>query len=143
MTTIAIGADHGGVALKGALVEFLGERGYVVMDYGTFGEASVDYPDFAKKVCKALIMGEAGWGILICKTGIGMSIAANKFQSIRAALVQTTEDAKLARLHNNANVLCLGAKNTSEKTAREIAETFLKTPFEGGRHQERLGKIGC
>ena len=139
--TIAIGADHGGVALKPGLIAMLEAAGHTVRDMGTAGTASVDYPDFAHKVCQAVETGAAHFGVLICGTGIGMSIAANRHAGIRCGLCTDTTMARLTRAHNNANVLALGARIIGEEVARDILETFLATPYEGGRHDRRLAKL--
>ncbi len=139
---LVIGADHGGVALKDQLVTWLKERGHEVIDDGTHGSESVDYPDFAGAVAEGVAGGDGEFGILICTTGIGVSIAANKNPAIRAALVRTVDDARICRQHNGANVLCLGGKNTDFDSARDLVTAFLETPFEnGGRHERRVGKI--
>lgn len=142
---IAIGADHGGYQLKNSLAKSLEDAGFEVEDFGTNSPDSVDYPDFAKKVGAAVASGECGRGILICTTGIGISISANKIAGIRAALCHSVDGAKYSRLHNDANVLCMGAKYVGKKLAFEMAKTFLSTDFEGGRHARRVGKIegGC
>ena len=138
---IAVAADHAGVDLKAALIEILRERGYDVLDLGTNGPESVDYPDFAEKLVSALADGAASRGVLVCGTGIGISIAANRHRHIRAAVCRSGTDARLARQHNDANVLALGARTTGFEVARDCLETFLDTPFEGGRHQRRVDKM--
>jgi ribose 5-phosphate isomerase B len=138
---IALGADHGGVALKNRLAVALVEAGHQVMDFGTDGQASVDYPDFAHAVCDAVAQMRVDFGILVCGTGIGMSIAANRNPAIRCALVHDVTTARLTRAHNDANVLALGARITGEEVALDIMRTFLETPFEGGRHERRLAKL--
>jgi RpiB/LacA/LacB family sugar-phosphate isomerase len=139
---IAIAAGHGGVDLKKSVHTYLSGKGYVVADFGVFTPESVDYPDYAALVCNEVIAGNAEFGILICTSGIGMSIAANRFPQIRAALVTTAEDAAITRLHNNANVLCLGAKGASLETVKQIVDTFLSTVFEDtNRHARRVGKL--
>lgn len=138
---IIIGSDHGGLALKTALNSYLKRRGFDVTDAGTNGDASVDYPDFGQKVAEAVIAGEAELGILICGTGIGMSIAANKIPGIRAALVTDVFMARMAREHNNANVLVLGGRVLDEQKACDLVGAWLDATFEGGRHQARLDKI--
>ena len=138
---IAIGADHGGVELKDALVAALHERGERVVDVGTTGDASVDYPDFGRAVAERVSRGEAERGILICTNGIGMSIVANKFPGVRAALVADATAARMAREHNDANVLVLGGGMMGKFHARELLGIFLDTPFGGGRHQGRIDKI--
>ncbi|MHB8120926.1 MAG: ribose 5-phosphate isomerase B [Desulfuromonadaceae bacterium] len=138
---IIIGSDHGGLALKTALASYLNRRGYEVADAGTNGDASVDYPDFGQKVAEAVIAGEAELGILICGTGIGMSITANKIPGIRAALVTDVFMARMAKEHNNANVLVLGGRVLDEQKACDLVGAWLDATFEGGRHQGRLDKI--
>ncbi len=138
---IAIGADHGGVELKEALVAELRARGEEVLDVGTSGPASVDYPDYARAVAERVSRREAARGILVCTSGIGMSIAANKFPGVRAALVADATAARMAREHNDANVLVFGGGMTGEFHARELLRVFLETPFAGGRHQRRVDKI--
>ena len=138
---IIIGSDHGGLILKTALNSYLVRRGIKVTDAGTISDASVDYPDFGQKVAEAVIAGEAELGILICGTGIGMSIAANKIPGIRAALVTDVFMARMAREHNNANVLVLGGRVLDEQKACDLVGAWLDATFEGGRHQARLDKI--
>ncbi|HAY49792.1 ribose 5-phosphate isomerase B [Thalassospira sp.] len=139
--TLAIASDHGGVELKSAIIELLKDRGVEVSDLGTNGSASVDYPDFAQAVAKSIIDGSAEAGILVCGSGIGMSIAANRFQQVRAALVHDRLSAELCRQHNNANVLCLGARLLGEATALDCVDAFISTEFEGGRHEGRIAKM--
>ncbi|OPY90957.1 MAG: Ribose-5-phosphate isomerase B [Syntrophus sp. PtaU1.Bin208] len=139
--TIIIGADHAGFFLKETIKSFLEERGWVVSDIGTDSEASVDYPDFGAVVAKSVASGLFSRGILVCGSGVGMAIVANKFPGIRAAVCLDTETARLSRLHNDANVLIFAGRKTDPETARQIAEVWLETPFEGGRHQGRLDKI--
>lgn len=138
---IALGADHGGVALKNRLATALIEAGHEVMDFGTDGPASVDYPDFAHAVCAAVAARRADYGVLVCGTGIGMSIAANRHPAIRCGLAHDVTTARLTRAHNDANVLALGARITGEEVALDMLKTFLATPFEGGRHERRLVKL--
>lgn len=138
---IALGADHAGVDLKDALKAHLEARGVVVTDAGTHGAASVDYPDFAQQVAHAVREGRADRGVLVCGSGIGMAIAANKVAGIRAAAIGDVTSARLAREHNDLNVLALGARLTPADVAREILDTFLDTPFAGGRHEQRVSKI--
>ncbi|HXE95932.1 MAG TPA: ribose 5-phosphate isomerase B [Dongiaceae bacterium] len=138
---IIIGSDHGGLTLKSALNSYLTRRGFEVGDAGTNGDASVDYPDFGQKVAETVIAGEAELGILICGTGIGMSIAANKIPGIRAALVTDVFMARMAKEHNNANVLVLGGRVLDEQKACDLVGAWLDATFEGGRHQARLDKI--
>jgi ribose 5-phosphate isomerase B len=140
-TPIAAGADHAGVALKDELVAFLRERGHPVLDCGTQGSASVDYPDFAHAVAAALAEGRARFGLLVCGTGIGISIAANRHAQIRCALVHDATGARLARLHNDANAIAIGARLTGAEVARDALAMFLSTEFEGGRHARRLAKL--
>ena len=139
--TIAVGADHAGFDLKETVRAFLTDEGYTVTDFGTASSASVDYPDFAHRVGEAVRTGEADFGVLVCKTGIGMSIAANRLPGVRAALVDSAEHARLSREHNDANILALGADATDADTARELVRTWLTTPFSGGRHERRVGKM--
>jgi ribose 5-phosphate isomerase B len=138
---IAIGSDHGGIELKDYLIGFLRSRGVEVKDCGTQGRESVDYPDFGREVSLRVAQGEPERGILICTSGIGMSIAANKFPGVRAALVADVDGARTSREHNNANVLVLSGAKTDKSIAREIVKTWLETPFAGGRHQRRVEKI--
>jgi ribose 5-phosphate isomerase B len=138
---LALGADHGGVYLKQRLAVVLAEAGHQLLDYGTDGPESVDYPDFAHAVCAAVAEKRADFGLLVCGTGIGMSIAANRNPAIRCALVHDVTTARLTRQHNDANVLALGARITGEEVALDILKTFLATKFEGGRHERRLAKI--
>ncbi|MBB5039654.1 ribose 5-phosphate isomerase B [Prosthecobacter dejongeii] len=138
---LAIGSDHGGVALKDAVVAHLKDNGYAVQDFGTHSAASVDYPDYAELVSQSVLSGEADAGILVCTTGIGMSIAANRHPGIQASLVSDAETAAITREHNDSNVLCLAAKTTSEATTKDILNAWLKTPFAGGRHGRRVAKM--
>lgn len=138
---IFIGSDHAGYILKETLKTYLSQKEIEFKDLGTFSEESVNYPEFAFKVADTVSKDLADLGILICGTGIGMSITANKVKNIRAAVVDSVETAKLSRLHNNANILCLGARITDEKTALEILDTWLNTSFEGGRHETRINLI--
>lgn len=139
--TVAVGADHAGFALKNKLKEELVRKGYSVLDLGTNSEESVDYPDFATAVARAVADGKASRGVLVCGTGIGMSIVANRIPGIRAALVHCSEEAELSRAHNDANILCLGARLTTEYVAQHCLDAFLATDFEGGRHARRVGKM--
>lgn len=138
---IALGCDHGGLEHKNAIAEHLIQRGFEVEDYGIYELVSVDYPDIASKLCEGILRGEAQLGILVCGTGIGMSIAANKFKGIRAAACSEHFSAKYTRLHNNSNVLCLGGRVIGVGTAIELADIFVDTQFEGGRHETRVNKI--
>jgi len=138
---IALGSDHAGYILKEALKKHLDDKGIEFKDYGTFKMDSCDYPEYAYKVGQAVTTEEADLGILICGTGIGMSITANKIKGVRAALANNIEAAQMSRLHNDANVLCLGGRVLDEDAAIEIVETWLNTSFEGGRHQSRINLI--
>lgn len=138
---IAIGADHAGFALKEELRAALTSRGLDVADYGTHSGESTDYPDYASAVAQAVSRGEADRGILVCSTGVGMSMAANKVDGVRAALAFNADEVELTRRHNDANVLTLGARYNDLPQAEELVDLFLKTPFEGGRHQRRVDKI--
>ncbi|UKV16629.1 ribose 5-phosphate isomerase B [Thalassospiraceae bacterium SW-3-3] len=139
--TIAIAADHGGVELKSQIIKSLADNGWEVIDLGTDGSASVDYPDYAQAVAKLILDGKAASGILVCGSGIGMSIAANRYPQIRAALVHDRLSAELCRQHNNANVLCLGARLLGDATALDCVNAFVTTEFEGGRHERRVEKL--
>ncbi|MCY1079798.1 ribose 5-phosphate isomerase B [Archangium lansingense] len=138
---VIIASDHAGLELRRELVSALQELRVEVHDVGPTTNASVDYPDFAKTVCKAVAAGEYQYGVLVCGTGIGMSITANKYRGIRAALCTSEFEARMTRAHNDANVLCLGQRVVGVGLARSIVEAFVATPFEGGRHQKRLDKI--
>lgn len=140
---IALGADHAGVTLKDDLARLLTERCVTFTDFGTHGGESVDYPDFAVAVAHAVASGAYDRGLLVCGSGVGMAIAANKVPGIRAAGVTEAESARLSRSHNDANILALGARLTPTNLAREIVTTFLDTPFEGGRHQRRIDKLSA
>ena len=138
---IAIGSDHGGYELKQRIVEFLIAQGHQVQDFGTHSTESVDYPDFAVPLARAVAAGEFDRGILICGTGIGMSIAANKVHGIRAAVCTNCYMARMSRQDNDANILCLGGRVLGLGLALEIVQVFLETEFMGGRHARRIGKI--
>ncbi|MDX8335565.1 ribose 5-phosphate isomerase B [Candidatus Cetobacterium colombiensis] len=138
---IALGADHGGFALKEIVKKHLEEKGIEVLDKGCYSTESVDYPVYAKAVAHSILDKEADFGILICGTGIGISIAANRFKGIRAALCSNTTMAKLTREHNDANILALGARMIGDVLALEIIDEFLKTEFLGGRHLTRIQAI--
>lgn len=138
---IALGADHAGYDFKENIKKLLASLGYEFKDFGTMSSESTDYPDYAHKVAEVVSRGEAEFGILVCGTGIGMSIVANKHKGVRAAVVESVPAAKLSREHNNANILALGARIIPWETAAEIIKTFLSTKFEGGRHQRRIDKI--
>ena len=139
---IAIGADHQGFRLKRVLTEHLKKKGHDIIDFGTFSKESCDYPVYSHKVAEAVSKKKAHYGIFICKTGIGSAMALNKTRGVRAALVHNLKGAKLSRLHNNANVLVLGADFVNVDDAKKIATTWLKTAFEGGRHSRRVNQIG-
>ena len=138
---IALGADHAGYEYKEKIKGLLKSMGLEFRDFGTESSESTDYPDYAHKVAEAISSGKAEYGILVCGTGIGMSIVANKHNGVRAGSVESAEGAKMARAHNNANVLAIGARLTPWEKAQEIVKTFLTTKFEGGRHQRRIEKI--
>lgn len=138
---IAIGSDHAGLEMKTEIISLLKELGHEYTDYGTDTPQSVDYPDFGEKVSDAVSTGKVDRGILICGTGIGMSIVANKFPNIRAALCNELFSARMSRLHNDANILVLGGRIIGKDLAKEIVRTWITTPFEGGRHTNRLKKI--
>lgn len=138
---IAVGADHAGWVLKEPLVNYLIEHGWDVEDFGTFGTEAVDYPDYASKVADAVAKGDVDRGLLICGTGQGMCMTANKVHGVRAALAHDVVSARLAREHNDANVLTMGARLVAEPLAEEVLDTFLSTQFSGGRHQRRVEKI--
>jgi len=139
---IALASDHAGYGLKSVLATMLGQAGHPVLDLGAHGPQSVDYPDFADALAAALADGRAGMGVLICGTGIGISIAANRHRHVRAALCHDATTARLARQHNDANVLVLGARVVGEEVARDCLSAFLATPYEGGRHAHRVAKLG-
>lgn len=138
---IALGGDHAGYTYKKEIIVDLQSKGYEVKDFGPFSEASVDYPDFVHPLSQAVECKEFDLGILICGSGNGVAITANKYKDIRAALCWTNELAALARQHNNANVLCLPARFIELGDAKKFVQTFVDTPFEGGRHQNRVDKI--
>jgi len=142
MTAIALGADHAGYTLKEDLKAWLCSRGYETVDMGTRSPASVDYPDFAAAVALAIIAGKAERGVLVCGTGIGMAMAANKVPGVRAAACTDSYTARMSREHNDANVLALGARVTARDAAIEILATWLAAPFAGGRHARRVVKLG-
>lgn len=142
-TTVALASDHAGVALKAELAAELRSLGYAPLDLGTHSTESVDYPDFAQTMAKSMKEKKATKGVLICGTGIGMSIAVNRFPHIRAALCQSGLEARMARKHNDANVLCLGARIIGSEKAKDTLREFLKTEFEGGRHKKRIEKLEC
>ncbi|HXV23021.1 MAG TPA: ribose 5-phosphate isomerase B [Alphaproteobacteria bacterium] len=138
---VALAADHAGLDLKAALKAELEAQGRSVLDLGTFGPESVDYPDFANALASALEAGKADWGLAVCGTGIGISIALNRHRHIRAALCHNGTSARLAREHNDANVLALGARLIGVEVAKECMQVFLGTSFAGGRHERRLAKL--
>jgi len=140
--TIAIAADHAGFDLKSALSQELRQSGFEVLDLGTSSSDSVDYPDFADALAGAIAKGRVSRGVLVCGTGIGISIAANRHKGVRAALCRDFTDARLAREHNDANVLVLGGRTTGIETAKDCLKAFLATPFAGGRHARRVAKLG-
>ena len=140
--TVAIACDHAGFALKGAVIAHLEAKGHKVTDCGTYSAESCDYPDYASAACRKVVSGECDCGILICGTGVGMSIVANKFDGIRAACCSDTFSARFTRLHNDANVLCFGARVVGEGLALDMADLFMDTPYENaGNHPRRVGKI--
>ncbi len=143
MDKIAIGSDHAGFEFKEALKVWLEREGYPVKDFGTYSAESADYPDFAHPVANAVEKGEFEIGLLLCGSANGVAITANKHQGVRAALCWTEEVAELARLHNNANVVCIPARFVSYELAEKILSHFLQTAFEGGRHARRVDKISC
>lgn len=145
MIKLAFGCDHAGFSLKPTIMDYLKQNPaqYSVIDFGTDSEASVDYPDFVHPAMQALAAGVVNLGILVCGSGNGVAITANKYSHIRAALCWNPELAQLARQHNNANVLCLGARFTAPDLALNILQQFLTAEFEGGRHQRRVDKISC
>lgn len=138
---IAVGADHAGFTLKKQMLDFLKEEKYDVVDFGTHSAESVDYPDYAEKVAEAVGKGDVPRGLLICYSGIGMDITANKVKGVRSGLCLIPKLAELSRQHNDTNVLCLASGFTTLETAKEIVKTWLSTPFEGGRHARRVDKI--
>ncbi|HEY1383316.1 MAG TPA: ribose 5-phosphate isomerase B [Dongiaceae bacterium] len=140
--TIAIASDHAGFELKGLLKDELAALGYEALDLGTNSASSVDYPDFADRLALVLKDGRARRGVLVCGTGIGIAMAANRHRHIRAGVVHDATSARLTRLHNNANVLCLGARLTGTDVAKDCLRVFLTTDFEGGRHENRVAKLG-
>ena len=138
---VVIGSDHGGFELKEVLKKHLTEKGFDVTDVGCFDTSSVDYPDIAENACEKVVSGECDWGVLVCGTGIGISIAANKVRGIRCALVSNEYSAEMTRRHNNANMLALGGRVTGPDLAKNILNAYISAEFEGGRHQSRIDKI--
>jgi ribose 5-phosphate isomerase B len=141
--TIAVAADHGGFELKALLVQHLKDKGFDVLDLGTHSTESVDYPDIVEKLVDVIRSGRVRRGVLMCGTGIGASIAANRHPEVRAALCHDVTTARLSRQHNDANVLTLGGRTTGPEIAKECLDAFLVTAFEGGRHARRVGKLGA
>ena len=141
MKKIAVGCDHGGIVLKESVVKTLKSLGAEVIDLGCYSSDSVDYPEYGEKVAKAVASGEADAGVIMCGTGIGISIAANKVKGIRAAVVTNTYMAKLTKNHNNANIIALGGRVVSPEEAKDIVEAWYTAEYEGGRHQRRLDMI--
>lgn len=139
--TVAVACDHGAVELKALVVQVLQERGLKVLDLGTDGSESVDYPDFADALARAMAEGRASRGVLMCGSGIGISMAANRHRFLRAALVHDNLTARLCRMHNDANVLVMGGRVIGPEVARDCLVAFLETPFEGGRHIRRIEKM--
>ena len=140
---VAIGCDHAGFEYKEAIISFLDAKNIPYKDFGTYSPESVDYPDFAHPVASEVENNQAGFGILICGSGNGVAMTANKHQGIRAAICWGEELAELARKHNNANILCIPARFVREKDAERMLDIFIHTEFEGGRHQSRLNKVAC
>lgn len=138
---IALGCDHGGLNIKNAVIKYLEDKGIEYKDFGCFTEESVDYPEYAFKVAQSVTSGEAQLGILCCGTGIGISMAANKVKGIRAAVVSNEFCAEMTRRHNNANILCMGGRVSTEEEAVKYTDIFINTPFEGGRHNRRVDMI--
>lgn len=138
---IAVGADHGGYNLKEAVKKRLQEQGHQVEDMGVFSDQASDYPEQASQVAQAVAQGKADRGVLVCGSGLGMCMTANRFHGVRGALAPTLDHARLGRQHNNANLLCLGERLTPEDQALQILDIFMSTDFEGGRHERRVAKI--
>jgi ribose 5-phosphate isomerase B len=141
LSKIAIGSDHAGFALKSQLADHLREAGHEVDDLGTHSEESVDYPEYGALVARAVVDGQAEYGVCVCGTGIGIGIAANKVKGARAAVVHDATSARMARQHNDANVVCVGARLTGSQAAADAVDAFLAAEFEGGRHQRRIDEI--
>ena len=139
--TIAIASDHAALDLKAEIKNHLEAQGFSVTDYGTYTKDSCNYPDYAEKVCNAITEGKQDLGILVCGTGIGMSMAANKINGIRAAHVTDSFSARMTKMHNNANVICLGGRITGLEIASDIVEAYLNAEFQGGRHENRVNKV--
>ncbi len=138
---IAIAADHGGFEMKQALIKYFSSKGIILQDLGTDSTASTDYPDYGDKMARYILSGQANLGILICGTGIGISISANRYRGIRAALLYSDQVAELAKQHNNANIIVFGGRTMSVEDAVKRTEIFLNAVYEGGRHQRRLDKL--
>ena len=138
---IAIASDHGGFELKGVLIDYLTGKGFEMINLGTDTPDSVDYSDYAEKCAEKVLSKDVDFGIVVCGTGIGISIAANKINGIRCALCHSPETAALAKQHNNANIISLGGRTTSDDLAKKIVDAFIEAEFEGGRHQRRVDKI--
>lgn len=141
MARIALGSDHAGFPLKEELEQALRRRGHEVIDLGTHDESSADYPDYAHSVAREVLEGSSSVGVLVCGTGVGMSMAANRHPGIRAVVCSETFSARMARAHNNANVLCVGARVVGVGLAQDILDAFLESEFEGGRHERRVAKM--
>ncbi len=140
---IVVGSDHGGFDLKEVLKNHLMQKGFDVIDVGAYDTNSVDYPDIAVKACEKVTNGECAWGVLVCGTGIGISMAANKVSGIRCALVSNEYSAEMTKRHNNANMLAFGGRVTGPDLAKNILDAYIKAEFEGGRHQNRIDKISA
>ncbi len=138
---IAVGSDHAGFGLKETIIKYLKDKGYQAQDFGTHSAESTDYPEYAEAVCRAVLSGESDMGVLICGTGLGISIAANRFRGIRAALCHDAFTAKMSRKHNNANIIAMGAGVIGTETAKDMLDVWLAAEFEGGRHERRINKI--
>lgn len=138
---VVIGSDHGGFELKEILKKHLEEKGFSVSDVGAYDTTSVDYPDIAKKACDEVVSGKCAWGVLVCGTGIGISMAANKVHGIRCALVSNEYSAEMTKRHNDANMLAFGGRVCGPDLAKNILDAYIKAEFEGGRHQKRIDKI--
>jgi ribose 5-phosphate isomerase B len=138
---VALASDHGGYQLKGEIIDYLKSKNYELIDLGTNSEESVDYPEYGAKAAQAIINGEADCAIIMCGSGIGISIAANKFKGIRAALCFDAYTAKMCRQHNDANIMAIGGRITTIDRAKDMVDLFLETDFEGGRHQRRIDKL--
>lgn len=141
MKRVALASDHGGFGLKCQIDKYIQSKGYTVVDLGTDSEESVDYPDYGAKAAEAVLNGDADCAIIMCGSGIGISISANKFKGIRCALCFDTYTAKMCRLHNDANIMAIGGRITTIERASEMVDLFLTTEFEGGRHQKRIDKL--